>query len=110
MTLTGFRRLWIGVALLLFLHPGNAAFAGCHTDCSLADPFGDCVKCGFRALSDVVCYRSSCDACDTLSCEAALPSSTDQWASDISSGSCSAPVMPVAKVRIIKVQHPATRG
>jgi hypothetical protein len=110
MVLVRSRFLWIGIALLLFLHPGTPAFAGCHTDCSLNSPFGSCLNCGFRAFSEVTCYRSSCDACDTLSCEASLPSTNDQWASGISSGSCSAPATPVAKVRIVKVQHPAARG
>jgi len=106
------RYLGIGVALLFFFYPGKAA-AGCHTDCSFAFPnsHSDCLTCGFRALSNVTCYRSDCNSCDTLDCSAALPRQADQWASNvISDKSCPASSKPVSTVRVVKVQKLAARG
>lgn len=80
---------WILPALLLF--SSETAF-GCKTECSLNNPFGPCLGCGYRAFSHVMCYRSSCDVCDTIDCGVALPSVQDQWASGVTgSESCSMP-------------------
>ena len=109
MALLRSRYLWIVVALLL-CWPGTAA-AGCHTDCSLRDPFGPCLNCGYRVFSDVMCYRSSCDACDTIDCGVALPSRQDQWASGATgSESCLMAVAPASRVKIVKVQRLAARS
>jgi hypothetical protein len=104
---------WIGVALLLFLNAGRVVAAGCHTDCVIT--WGpDCQNCGFRALSNVTCYRGSCDSCDTFYCGVSLPSRADQWASGVTSpDACSAPASqaaPVSTVRIVKIQRLAARG
>src|SRR4051794_10349953 len=96
------------VVALLLLHPGKAA--ACHTDCSLSNPFGDCLTCGFRALSNVLCYRSSCDACDTLDCGQALPPQTARSSGVTSSEVCTAPGNPASAVRIVRVQRQVARG
>ena len=102
------RFLWIGVALLLVLHPREAAaVGGCHTDCAIS--WGPCLSCGFRAVSNVLCYRSSCDACDTLSCDAALPAQGDRWAADFARPEV-CPASPVSRMRIVRVQRLAARG
>ena len=112
MVLLRSRYLYIGVALLFFFYPGKAK-AGCHTDCSLTFPKSpsDCLTCGFRALSNVTCYRSDCNSCDTLDCSVALPHPADQWASSATGDeSCPLSIKPVSTVRIVKVQRLAARG
>lgn len=106
MTLMRSRLLWVAVALLLFLNSGEAM--GCHTDCSLTVPRlpNPCLTCGFRALSNVACSRSSCDACDTVDCGEIAPSRT----SNLMSEACSVPVTPVSTLRIVKVQRLGARG
>jgi hypothetical protein len=111
MALSRSRSLWIGVGLFVLLHPG-AAMAGCHTDCSLTFPQSPhgCLTCGFRALSDVTCYRMDCDSCDTLSCTATLPSQGELWASNaVGDGGCPLAVPPVSTVKVLRVQRLASR-
>jgi hypothetical protein len=97
------------VVALLLLHPGKAV--ACFTDCVLTSAFGDCLTCGFRAVSEVTCHRSSCDSCDTLDCGEALPpQATPRNSGLISSASCAAPSIPISVVKIVRVQRPVARG
>lgn len=112
MAFTRFRwSLWLGVTMFLFLSPGKATAAGCRTDCKLFPLFPDCLTCGYRAFSDVMCFRISCDSCDTLSCTASLLSPADQWATSVTDREgCSERVKTAPMSKILKVQQLAARG
>ena len=105
--------LAIGVVLFFGLFSGSGSAAGCHTDCSLTFPTmpNPCLTCGFRALSNVLCFRRDCDTCDTVDCGLLLPAMVDQWASGVArSEGCAATSAPTSTVRVLKVQRLAARS